>query len=144
MFTEIRKSFSLIDENGDGRISSHELLRASRLLGMNPTLQDAEAMIKEVDQDNSGYIEFHEYAVLMSKRVGAMEQELRHLKEALAVLDIHKDGLIDVEMMKQVVMMVGERLTEKEVEMGLKEVTIHPGNKIKYEEFAETLCKRLL
>ncbi|XP_071099379.1 uncharacterized protein [Haliotis cracherodii] len=141
---EIKKSFSLIDENGDGRISSHELLRASRLLGMNPTLQDAEAMIKEVDEDNSGYIEFDEYAVLMSHHVGAMEQELRHLKEALAVLDVNRDGMIEVSMLKQVVMMVGERLTEKEVETGLSDVKIHPGNKIKYEEFAETLCQKLL
>lgn len=71
--------------------------------------------------------------MLMSHHVGAMEQELRHLKEALAVLDVNKDGMIEVSILKQVVMMTGERLTEKEVETGLSAVKIHPGNKIKYE-----------
>lgn len=65
MLTEIKKSFSLIDENGDGRISSHELLRASRLLGMNPTLQDAEAMIKEVDEDSKSYFPYRKNTLVL-------------------------------------------------------------------------------
>ncbi|KAJ8322146.1 hypothetical protein KUTeg_000617 [Tegillarca granosa] len=46
---EIKKTFAKLDRNGDGRISVDELVKGARYLGINPTIDDAEAMIQEID-----------------------------------------------------------------------------------------------
>ena len=45
----ILQSFSVFDENGDGKISKRELARAYRVAGFNPTNQEVEQLIKEHD-----------------------------------------------------------------------------------------------
>ena len=40
-----------------------------RSLGQNPSLLEIENMIKEIDEDNSGTIEFNEFLILMNKNL---------------------------------------------------------------------------
>ena len=49
--TEFREAFSLFDKNGDGSISSKELGIVMRSLGQNPTDDELQDMINEVDFD---------------------------------------------------------------------------------------------
>ena len=51
MISEIKRSFNLIDENGDGRLSKRELMKAASLLGWNITEKDIVQMMKSVDRD---------------------------------------------------------------------------------------------
>ena len=39
----------MFDENGDGKISKRELVRAYRIAGFNPTNQEVDALIKQHD-----------------------------------------------------------------------------------------------
>ena len=50
-FPEFREAFSLFDKNGDGTISSTELGTIMRSLGQNPTENELQDMINEVDVD---------------------------------------------------------------------------------------------
>ncbi|WAR17269.1 hypothetical protein MAR_031863, partial [Mya arenaria] len=45
------QSFSVLDENGDGRISKTEIARAYRLAGFNPTKGELESIVKEHDEN---------------------------------------------------------------------------------------------
>ena len=45
----ILQSFSVLDDNGDGRISKSEITRAYRLAGFNPTTTELEDILKEHD-----------------------------------------------------------------------------------------------
>ena len=55
LISVILQSFSKIDENGDGKISKRELVRAYRLAGFNPTKDEIEAVIKEHDVNGKYY-----------------------------------------------------------------------------------------
>jgi len=48
---EFREAFSLFDKNGDGTISSTELGTVMRSLGQNPTENELQDMINEIDVD---------------------------------------------------------------------------------------------
>ena len=48
---EFQEAFSLFDKDGDGTITTKELGTVMRSLGQNPTEQELQDMIKEVDVD---------------------------------------------------------------------------------------------
>ena len=48
----------MYDKNGDGRISKGELMLTMQLIGANPTKDEVEKMIREVDTDGNSYFHF--------------------------------------------------------------------------------------
>ena len=51
LLAEYREAFSMFDKDSDGCISTKELGVAMRALGQNPTEQELQAIINEVDID---------------------------------------------------------------------------------------------
>ncbi|EGG17320.1 actin bundling protein [Cavenderia fasciculata] len=62
---EFKEQFNKFDENGDGSISAVELTKILNALGEKVTGLQVRDMIKEVDTDNSGSIEFEEFIKVM-------------------------------------------------------------------------------
>lgn len=50
---EIRKAWNVLDQNGDNQVNASEIVRGSRVLGMNPTLQEAEKWIADIDENSN-------------------------------------------------------------------------------------------
>ena len=51
MVTEFREAFSLFDKDGDGTITTKELGTVMRSLGQNPSEDELQDMVNEVDID---------------------------------------------------------------------------------------------
>ena len=51
LLTEFKEAFSLFDKDGDGTVSSSELGTVLRSLGQNPTEEELEQLVNEVDAD---------------------------------------------------------------------------------------------
>lgn len=83
---EFKEVFSLFDKDGDGTISTKELGTVMRTLGQNPTDAEIEQMIKEVDVDNNGEIDFEEFCGLMVKKMKESEPE-EELVEVFKIFD---------------------------------------------------------
>merc|ERR1719389_1239276 len=66
---EFKEAFALFDKDGDLTISSDELGTVMRSLGQKPTKREVEAMIREVDDNNDGTIDFDEFKVLMQMQM---------------------------------------------------------------------------
>ena len=64
---ELRAAFNLFDLDGGGDIDAKELGTVMRSLGANPSEDEVQAMIEEVDDDNSGCIEFPEFCELYAR-----------------------------------------------------------------------------
>merc|ERR1739845_183330 len=62
---EFKQAFDIFDEDGGGDISTRELGRVMKLLGQNPTPQQLQQIVLEVDQDGSGTIDFDEFLIMM-------------------------------------------------------------------------------
>jgi centrin-1 len=55
----------LFDTSGSGTIEAKELKVALRALGFEPTKEDLKKLIGDVDKENSGKIDFHEFLNIM-------------------------------------------------------------------------------
>jgi centrin-3 len=64
---EIRKAFSLFDDDKTGKISLKNMKRIARELGENLTDDELQAMIDEFDRDNDGEISTDEFLYIMKQ-----------------------------------------------------------------------------
>ena len=65
---EIAQSFLVFDEDGDGFISATELIDSMARLGEEITHEEANNMIREVDVNGDGQINYEEFVKLMTTK----------------------------------------------------------------------------
>ncbi|KAH3859227.1 calmodulin-A-like isoform X2 [Dreissena polymorpha] len=135
---ELKEAFSLFDKDGDGDISTKELGTVMRSLGQNPSDQELEDMIREVDTDGNGSIEFDEFLQMMARKMKETDTE-EEIKEAFKIFDKDGDGLISPAELRGVMTNLGEKLTDEEVEEMMKEADLDGDNMISYDEFLKVM-----
>ncbi|XWS48252.1 hypothetical protein CRYUN_Cryun13aG0058600 [Craigia yunnanensis] len=64
--SELRDAFDLYDQDKNGLISANELHLVLNRLGMTCSLEDCVRMIKSVDSDSDGNVDFEEFQKMMS------------------------------------------------------------------------------
>lgn len=108
--------------DGDGTISPQELTSVMRNFGQNPSDAELKAIMKDMDSNNDGNIDFNEFLCLMAARskVPALDSE-DELREAFKVFDRDGSGLINLEELKAVMKRLGIRLTDEEYDIMMKE-----------------------
>ncbi|KAL9641573.1 hypothetical protein ABK040_013493 [Willaertia magna] len=129
--SELKNVFNLFDKDGDGKISVEELGAVMKNIGQNPTKEELQIMLGDLDQDENGTIEFDEFVKLMERKVDA-EDEIR---EAFKVFDKNNDGFISHEELKHMMQSIGENLSDREVNAMMKQADKDGNGLIDYEEF---------
>uniref|UniRef100_A0A2P2MYK5 Putative calcium-binding protein CML27 n=1 Tax=Rhizophora mucronata TaxID=61149 RepID=A0A2P2MYK5_RHIMU len=66
---ELRDAFNLYDQNKNGLISSAELHQVLNCLGMKCSVEECVKMIKNVDSDGDGSVNFEEFRKMMVSNV---------------------------------------------------------------------------
>merc|ERR1712165_528191 len=88
----LKEAFALFDCDRDGEITVEELGKVMRTHGFDPTEED---MIRNVDTNANGAIDFNEFIEMMVKgRAHSVEDDVVH---AFKVFDRDGDGLISEE-----------------------------------------------
>lgn len=55
---EFREAFQLFDKDGDGTITTNEIGTVMKNLGQDPSEEELMEMVREVDVDGNGIVEF--------------------------------------------------------------------------------------
>ncbi|XP_034552651.1 troponin C type 1a (slow) isoform X1 [Notolabrus celidotus] len=137
---EFKAAFDIfVQDAEDGCISTKELGKVMRMLGQNPTPEELQEMIDEVDEDGSGTVDFDEFLVMMVRCMkddskGKSEEELAEL---FRMFDKNADGYIDLEELKTMLESTGEAITEDDIEELMKDGDKNNDGKIDYDEFLE-------
>lgn len=126
------EAFQVFDADGSGAISPEELGQVMQSMGQNSTEIELREMIKEVDVDISGTIDFEEFKALMVAKQGDRNSRL---KLAFSVFDVDGSGIISANEMQEVMGKFG--LTDKELEEILKEVDNDGDGSIDFDEFCQ-------
>eukprot|EP01118_Nematostelium_gracile_P019968 TRINITY_DN949_c0_g1_i2.p2 TRINITY_DN949_c0_g1~~TRINITY_DN949_c0_g1_i2.p2 ORF type:complete len:157 (+),score=48.53 TRINITY_DN949_c0_g1_i2:90-560(+) len=134
---ELKQSFRLFDKNGDGKITHSELRDAMKKLGVDLSKKEVTELIKSVDKNKNGTVEFDEFVELMKDSFGepSAEDEENKLREAFKVFDRNGDGSISKDELVQVMKNLGRKLTKQEAEDMLKSADTDGNGQIDYEEF---------
>eukprot|EP00301_Raphidiophrys_heterophryoidea_P008749 c1317_g1_i1.p1 GENE.c1317_g1_i1~~c1317_g1_i1.p1 ORF type:complete len:150 (-),score=35.57 c1317_g1_i1:331-780(-) len=129
---EYEDAFSVFDKNGDGSISISELEKVFTSLGYKNSPEELRNMVKEVDKDGNGTIEFNEFCALMINNQNDPEQEIR---EAFRALDTNQDGFISRKELRDGMRKLGMHLSDAEIEEMIKQADIDGDGQINYQEF---------
>ncbi|XP_053394974.1 troponin C, skeletal muscle-like [Mercenaria mercenaria] len=95
------KMFNELDENKDGELCKDEIKYLMRVCGANPTDEDVDEYIRDVDKNDDMKISCEEFCLFMEKQYaqGAPQDKLR---EAFDCFDKNKDNYIDREELKEI------------------------------------------
>ncbi|KAM3878055.1 troponin C, slow skeletal and cardiac muscles-like [Diretmus argenteus] len=133
---EFRAAFDIfVQDAEDGCISTKELGKVMRMLGQKPTPIELQEMIKEVDEDGNGTVDFDEFLGLMVRCMkddtkGKTEEELADL---FRMFDKNQDGYIDVDELKNMLESTGERITKDDIDELMKDGDKNNDGKIDYD-----------
>ncbi len=131
---EFKEAFALFDKDGDGTISNNELRTVLQSLGQEITDEELSAMLREIDHDSSGSIDFPEFLTVMAPLMKGTYTE-EEVSEAFKIFDRDGSGFFDVGEVRQVMVALGEKLTDEEIMEMIQEADNDGDGKIGYAEF---------
>jgi calmodulin len=109
-----------------------------RSLGLNPTNKEITDLIAEVDKNGNQRLDFQEFVTFMSKHWHERDQEAE-LREAFRLFDRDNSGYITINELKQVMLNMGEKLNQEELEDMMREADVNRDGKLDYQEFVQKL-----
>ncbi|WOL08907.1 neo-calmodulin [Canna indica] len=135
---EFQETFCLFDRDGDGCITLGELSTVIKSLGLKPSEEELHEMISEVDADGNGAIEFEEFLSLMARKMKETDSD-EELREAFKVFDKDQNGFISKYELRNVMISLGEKLTDEEADQMIKEADLDGDGQVNYEEFVKMM-----
>lgn len=150
---ELREAFNMWDKDGNGRITTAELGTVMRALDQDPSEAELKAIVKGVDVDGNGTIEFNEFLSLMDRKMNPssdhngcpMPQNYDteiELRQSFKVFDKDGNGYISKSELKQVMTNLGQTLTDDEIEDMIKEADLDGDGRVNYEEFVRMMVSK--
>eukprot|EP00979_Chaetoceros_neogracilis_P015456 scaffold5936_cov268-Chaetoceros_neogracile.AAC.21 len=154
---EMREIFSLVDKDGGGTISNEELSELFSIVGIEASDEDLDEMIRQMDEDNSGEIDFEadlflprkEFASVMLRRVdpGFTSSEIRDAFQVVQCNSGSEKGRVHVNDVVTFLMSYGsdfskESFTEEKVVELVQQMNCDGKGYIAYEAFIEMMMNR--
>ncbi|XP_027849443.2 myosin regulatory light chain sqh-like [Aphis gossypii] len=130
---DFRRAFNLVDQNNDGLIDKKDLYDMLISLGIKPNADHLVEMINDV----SIPINFQMFLTLFSKRLRGTDPE-DVIKNAFSCFDENNEGFIDVDRLRELLVTMGDRFTDEDVDEIFHEAPISEG-KLNYIEFIRVL-----
>ncbi|XP_058046603.1 calmodulin, striated muscle-like [Ahaetulla prasina] len=137
---ELKDAFALFDQDGDGLITSKEVVTVMRSLGKNPTESEVRSIIGEIEAHKSK-VDFPKFLSMMARRTRNSDTE-EEIRAAFRVFDHNGDGYVNTAELRHVLTVVGEKLTAEEVKLLFKEMDKNGDGKVNYEEFARVMVEK--
>ena len=133
--------FDLFDKDSSGTITTKELGTVMRNLGQNPSEEELKQLIREVDLNGDGTIDFKEFLCLMVKKMDDSDID-QELQDAFKFFDGDKDGYITSLELRNGMNNLGDEYTPEEAEEMNKEGDLDNDGKINYDEFMKIILSK--
>ncbi|XP_050724541.1 myosin regulatory light chain sqh-like [Eriocheir sinensis] len=130
---EFKEAFNMIDQNRDGFIDKDDLHDMLASLGKNPTDDYLEGMMNEAP----GPINFTMFLTLFGDRLQGTDPE-DVIKNAFGCFDETNQGYINEEYLRELLVSMGDRFTDEDVDEMYREAPIK-NTMFDYVEFTRIL-----
>uniref|UniRef100_A0A8C4QB05 Troponin C, skeletal muscle n=1 Tax=Eptatretus burgeri TaxID=7764 RepID=A0A8C4QB05_EPTBU len=141
---ELKATFRIFDRDGGGHINTGELVNAIRTMELKRSRKELNAIIKKMDEDGSGTIDFEEFLVMMVMQMkedkkASAELSEQQVSDAFCLFDRNADGFIDHDDLKEFLMSIGESVTVEEVDEILAERDRNKNGKLDFDDFLKMM-----
>merc|ERR1712070_1214641 len=136
-------AFDLFDSDGSGAIDASELKVAMMALGFEPTDDEIDKMVKDIDADGNATVEFEEFIGMMEGKMSEKDQ-VDEMKKAFT-LDDDGTGKITFKNLERVAKELGEAMSPEELQELITEADTDGDGALSEAEFlavmhAQGLC----
>ena len=139
---EFRDAFNRFDRDRSGYIDASELQLLCEWVGQDTTDEEVAEMMSLADGDNSGKVDFFEFATLMAHKMGDANPD-QTLHAAFSVFDGNGDGTISAEELRAVMREIGEPVGEDDIQNVLRGIDMNGDGKVDYGEFAKNVTREM-
>ncbi|PKU76419.1 calmodulin-like [Dendrobium catenatum] len=138
-FSEFWDAFCLLDKDGDGgSITMEEMLIIMKTIWQSSSSIELKEMSSQFDFDFRGSFDFGVLLDLINENVKEINKE-DELKEVFKVFDRDQNGFISATELKNVLISLGEKLTDEEAEQMIKEADFDGDGRVNYDDFVHTM-----
>lgn len=126
--------------NPQGNITRGDLAKAMETIGMRPTDEQLDRLMKGADTSGNGFVSRDDFVNLISRQQPLVPEN--DLVAAFKILsqDDENTGLVEVSVLKDVMTSIGKRLDDAELADLLHDCTPETANgKVDYRAFAKKL-----
>merc|ERR1712062_740864 len=137
---QITQAFELLDTDGSGTIETQELKIAMRALGFEPKQEEIDKMVRDVDDDGSGSVDYPEFLEMMAHKI-LNRDPVEEIDKAFKLFDDDQTGRVSFKNLKRVAKELGERLTYEELQEMIDEADRDGDGEVNNEEFQRIMKK---
>ncbi|KAI5631875.1 EF-hand domain pair domain-containing protein [Phthorimaea operculella] len=135
---ELRDAFSLFDKDDEGTMSTKDLNQIMRSLGYNLLDAEIKDMLKEVDPEDTGVIDFDQFTALALRKINSTDN-VSEIRDALRAYDPERTGFITPKDLRETLLDLGEKFNDEEVEEMVREADLNADGLVNYHEFLEMM-----
>merc|ERR1712137_1000192 len=137
---QIAQAFQLFDTDGSGTIETQELKIAMRALGFELKQEEIGKMVRDVDEDGSGAVDYPEFLEMMAHKK-LNRDPVEEIDKAFKLFDDDQTGRVSFKNLQRVAKELGERLTDEELQEMIDEVDRDGDGEVNNEEFQRIMKK---
>merc|ERR1739846_12978 len=138
----LKTCFDLFDSKKVEFLSADDLDEILRAMGFRPSKEELQEILKEIDEDGSGEIEFGEFCQLCAKFLVEdpdIETMKRELKDAFRIYDKEGQGYITTETLRGLISELLAPLTGEELDGIIEELDEDGSGTMDFDEFCEMM-----
>ncbi|GKT22432.1 hypothetical protein ADUPG1_012115 [Aduncisulcus paluster] len=121
----VKELFFLIDTNRSGVISYSEIKKVMDLCGIDVSDEEAAQMVRALDADDSGRIDFAEFYAFYSTHVQPKLLEVK-VREVFNALDTHGDNAVSVRHLHRLMESMSDGISVDEFQSLLSSAKVYP------------------
>ena len=133
---QIKELFQTADKSGDGKISTRELGKMFKSIGVKLSVQDVKSLVYKFDADGSRDIDLDEFRALIADVLNA-NKEYEEAYEVFKIFDQNGDNTITVEEAKRACANLPKPLSDEEFVEFMKRLDADGNGVIHFDEFAK-------
>mmetsp|Transcript_8714 Transcript_8714/g.20383 ORF Transcript_8714/g.20383 Transcript_8714/m.20383 type:complete len:219 (+) Transcript_8714:1-657(+) len=112
---EVREAFDMFDVDGSGTVDVRELKIAMRALGFPVQKREVLAMVEGMGKGRDDVVDYEEFLQVMSIKMATRDSR-SEISKVFRLFDEDQTGRISFDNLKRVIEMVGESISDAEIE----------------------------